>query len=387
MSEYLDPVYLDHAAATPIHPEVLEAMLDCHRRFSGNPASLHGLARRARRELEDAREQIAAILGADLTGPHPDRLVFTSGGTEANNLAVCGLCGPPGSTLAVSAIEHPSVLEPARALADRGWQLEILDCLPSGVIDLEGFAGPVSFLSLMLGNNETGVLQPVGEAVGQAAKWNAVVHCDAVQVAGKRPISFRNLGVDALTWAAHKLQGPTGIGGLLLAPRAVLQPLVRGGFQQGGLRAGTESVPLAVGALRAFQLWQQDWQNRSGRLAQLRDQLERGLLAADPAAVVNGQAERLPHILNISFPGLDRQALFVALDLAGIACATGSACASGASGPSHVLEAMTDSPAIVQGAIRFSVGATTTDADIEQAVAQATRVLRRLRAAPAGKTG
>jgi cysteine desulfurase len=378
------PIYLDHNATTPIHPAVLAEMERCYHEAHGNPASPHQEGRRARRVLEDARDAIASLLGADVTSSQADQLVFTSGGTEANNLALFGLSGTAPGRVIRSAIEHPSVLGPSDQLARAGRQVRELRVGRDGVADLnhlrEMLAEPTRLVSLMLGNNETGVLQPVQEAARLCHESGALLHTDAVQVVGKLPVHFRQLGADAMTVTAHKFHGPRGIGALLLRHGVPVEPLLFGGFQQLGIRCGTECPSLAVGFRKALDIWHAEADARSARMAQLRVRLETTLRTALPWTILNGQhAPRLPHTSNISFPGLDRQALLMALDQAGVCCSTGSACASGSSEPSHVLLAMGCDSKVVEGSLRLSLGAMTTPADVAAACECIVQVARRMR--------
>jgi cysteine desulfurase len=358
----MDAIYLDHNATTPIHPEVVQAIAQCYRDGYANPASQHHEGRRARRALEQARERIAALLGADLTSLRADQLIFTSGGTESNNLAILGLAASSPGKVIRSAIEHASVIGPTDRLAREGRPVRELRVTPDGVADLNHLkdllAEPTRLVSLMLGNNETGVLQPVQEAAELCRQAGALVHTDAVQVVGKLPVGFRQLGVEAMTVSAHKFHGPKGIGALLLRHGVQIEPLLYGGFQQMGIRCGTECVALSVGFCKALELWRETL----------------------PWAVVNGEhAPRLPHTTSISFPGLDRQALLLALDTAGLCCSTGSACASGSTQPSHVLLAMGCDKPVVDGALRLSLGVTTTAGDIAQACERIIATVNQLR--------
>jgi cysteine desulfurase len=377
-------IYLDHNSTTPILPEVADAMAAALRAGYANPASQHAFGRRARRALEEAREGIAEVLGAKTTGMDADQLIFTSGGTEANNLALFGLAGETPRRIAISAIEHPSVIGPAEALARRGWQVDRLRVTRDGVIDLvhasELLALRPALISAMLANNETGVLQPIAELAKLCAEQKIQLHTDAVQVAGKLPLHFRDLGVTALTITPHKFHGPRGIGALVVRHGVKLNPLLHGGFQQAGLRPGTEDVALAIGMFTALQLWQREAAERATRMQQLRDRLEVQLFAGDANVVINGAAaQRLPHTSNIAFVGLNRQALLMALDLAGVACSTGSACASGSSEPSPVLLAMGCDEGVVEGSLRLSLGATTTPADVEEAARRILLAVNELR--------
>jgi len=367
---------LDHNATTPVLPEVAAVMADCYGQGYANPASQHQAGRRARRVLEDAREAIGQMLGANLSGRQPDRVIFTSGGTEANNLAIFGLAlaaGAKPAEIISSAIEHPSVQGPLAHLEGLGWLVHRLGVTRDSVVRLDQFEALINprtrLVSIMLGNNETGVLQPVAELARIAAAHGVPFHTDAVQVVGKLPVAFGSLGVTALSLAAHKFHGPAGIGALLVAGSARLLPHLFGGFQQGGLRPGTEPLALAVGLRRALELFQAAAEPRAQRMRELRNRFESALKAGFAGTLVNGAgASRLPHTSNLAFLGLDRQALAMALDLAGVACSTGSACASGSSEPSHVLLAMGCSREIVASSLRFSLGAETTADEIDEAI-------------------
>jgi cysteine desulfurase len=383
-------IYLDHNATTPIDPAVVAAMAQAYARVGANPASQHAAGRRARRELDDAAEGILVRLGARLDSAQSDRIVFTSGGTEANNLALLGMCqGQPGRLL-VSSIEHPSTLGAAAELQRRGWEVVSIRALESGVIDLghlgevlEAPGPPPSLVSVMLGNHETGVLQPVEEVVRVCAPRGIAVHTDAVQVAGKLPVNFSQLGATLMTLTAHKLHGPVGVGALLVRGNTPLRPIFFGGTQQLGQRPGTESVPLVVGMRTALEIWHAQAAERRRHLSECCGQLASRLTALGDV-VVNGTAARLPHTLCLSFLGVDRQALLMALDLAGVYASTGSACTSGASEPSHVLRAMGLSRARCESALRFSVGGTTTWDEIGLAAERIERAVARLRGRNSG---
>jgi cysteine desulfurase len=384
----VDTIYLDHNATTPTRPEVVEAMARCWRDGYANPASQHQPGQKARRVVENAREQIAAILGANVTGPRPDRLIFTSGGTEANNFALLGAAragrkdGP--RHVVVSAIEHASVLEPAEHLLDEGCGLDTLGVTPDGVVRVDLLPGllrpETRLVSVMLANHETGVLQPLAEIARLANQAGVPVHTDAVQVVGKLPIGFRDLGVSALTLAAHKFGGPLGIGALLVGEGLQLEPLHFGGHQQWGLRPGTESVALVTGMLTALSIWRTEHEEHLRRITALRDRFESGLSAGFPGLVVNGAgAARLPQTSNIAFPGQDGQILLMALDMAGVACSVGSACSSGSSELSPTLLAMGLPKEVVAGSLRFSLGTTTTEGEIDEAVRRILLVVNELR--------
>ncbi len=382
----MQPIYLDHNATTPTRPEVIEAMSRCLAEGYANPASPHQPGQRARRVLEDARRQIAEILGANLDDRQPDRLIFVGSGTEANNLAVLGIARASGERpgqIVISAIEHASVIGPAEHLLERGWKLDTVGVSDGGVVCLEQLApllGPQTRLvSIMLGNHETGVLQPVAEAAAMCRDAGVPLHTDAVAVAGKRPLDFRRLGVAALSIAAHKFQGPLGIAALLIRQGIAVQPLLFGGHQQEALRPGTEAVALAVGMATALDLWQREQDAHLRHLTALRDRLEAGLMAGCPGAIVHGQgAPRLPQTTNLAFPGLDGQVLLLALDMSGVACSVGSACASGSSELSPTLRAMNVPAGLLGSSLRFSVGASTTETQIDEAVRRIVSVCREL---------
>jgi len=377
-------IYLDHNSTTPLLPDVVAAINDCYRNTWGNPASSHEFGRRARRALENAREGVGRTLGADLSGTRADRVIFTSGGTEANNLAILGLAGDKPGHGIISAIEHPSVSGPSDQLARRGWRIDRLPVTPQGVGRLECLAEllrpDTRFVSLMLANNETGVLQPIAQAAAICYAAGVPLHTDAAQAVGKIRVDFQALGVSVLTAAAHKCHGPLGIGVLICRPEVKLDPLLYGGFQQQGLRPGTESVALAVGMHAALQTWEREGGMRTFRLAELRDSLESSLCAELPELVINGRdAPRLPQTSNIAFLGIDRQALWIALDMAGVACSTGSACASGSQEKSPVLRAMGLPEGVVASALRFSVGCTTTAEEVAEAARRIVKIVNQLR--------
>jgi cysteine desulfurase len=376
-------INLDHNATTAVHPEVAQAMAECYLAAYGNAASSHQHGRRARQVLEDAREGIGHILSADMTGAHADRVILTSGGTEANNLALLGMAGAEPGRLIISSVEHPSVTGPAEQLERRGYDVSRVRVDSSGVIDEAHFdellTPATRLVSIMLANNETGVLQPIESLTGRCRKIGVPFHTDAVQAVGKMPVHFAQLQVTALTLTGHKFHGPRGIGALLIQRSAHIDPIVFGGFQQMGLRPGTEPIELAVGLHRALQIWQRDAQTRAARMSALRDRFEQLLRDADLGVVVNAlAAKRLPHTSNVAFPGLDCQAVHMALDMAGVACSIGSACASGSTEPSTVLLAMRLPADIVDSSLRFSLGAFTTRQDIDTAVERIIQAIRRL---------
>lgn len=376
-------IYLDNNATTTVDPRVVDRMIASYRAAYANPASPHELGREARHALEQSREHIAELLGTQLHGEGSSRLIFTSGATESNNLAMLGITGPKPKRILISAIEHPSIVGPAEFAAQRGCRLEHIQVTPDGVIDLGHaehlLAEHADLVSVMLGNNETGVIQPIEPLAALCAQQNVPMHTDAVQAIGKLKVNFDDLGVRAMSGSAHKFHGPDGIGFLLLSGDTKLHPLMHGGFHQAGARPGTESLVLAAGLETALQNWSDEHPRREQQMASLRVELETLISRAVPDLVIVGRnAPRLPHTSSLAFPGIDRQALLMALDLEGVACSTGSACASGSSDPSPVLIAMGLDRSVVGGALRFSLSAMTTRREILEAARRISRVVARL---------
>lgn len=337
------PVYLDYNATAPLRPEALDAMTAALSTV-GNASSLHGFGRQARRTVEDARERVAALVGA-----RPAQVVFTAGGTEANNQALRA-CGR--TRVLISAGEHDSVLQAVP-------QALRIPLRRDGLVSLAKLASLLAeepapaLVSLQLANNETGVMQPVAEAAALAREFGALVHCDAVQAAGKVPVDFALLGIDLMTLSAHKLGGPQGIGALVVADDVELRPLLRGGGQERGRRAGTENVAAIAGFGAAALAARQGL----GRLQVWRDAFEAELMALGPAVTIFGAAaQRLPNTTCVALPGLAAESQLMALDLAGVAVSSGSACSSGKVAPSHVLAAMGATEAEAQAALRISTG-------------------------------
>ena len=355
------PIYLDYNATAPIKPQVVEAVAEAMV-LAGNPSSVHGFGRDVRKRIEDAREQIAALV--DCT---PAELVFTAGGTEANNTA---LRGAGRRALIVSAIEHPAVLRTAEAVADD--PVVVLPVDGDGVLDMAaldealGEHGPEALVSVMLANNETGVIQPVAEIAARARAAGALVHCDAVQAPGRIPVSFAGLGVDMMSIAAHKFAGPKGIGALVVRSGLDIAPLITGGGQERGLRGGTENAAGIVGFGAAAALARDDLA-RAGEIAALRDGLEARLRETEPDVVIFSEgAERLPNTSCLTMPGVQSETQVMGLDLAGVAVSAGSACSSGKVEPSHVLRALGAPDGIGGCAIRVSMGWATTEDEIER---------------------
>ena len=381
----MQAIYLDNNSTTEMLPEVADTMAEAYRAAYANPSSVHRPGQQARRLVEDARERIVRMLGGDPTGMTPDRFVFTSGGTESNNLALRGICGDvSNANLVASTIEHQSVTETARDLQDAGVETRWLPVDSSGIVCVdplhELLDDATRVVSVMLGNHETGVIQPIGEVARIARSQNVPTHCDAVQAVGKIPVSFRTLEVDMMSVSAHKIHGPVGIGGLLIRHDMELRPIATGGFQQQGIRPGTESVAMVLGFAKALEAACAEVTETFRNVEALRDRMEQKLRAAIPAMVINGaDADRLPHTSNLAFPGINRQEMFLALDMAGVACSTGSACASGSSEPSPVLTAMGLDEPVITGSIRISLSRLTTIADIDLASDRILRVYNGLR--------
>jgi cysteine desulfurase len=368
------PVYLDHAATTPVRPEVLEAMLPyLTNQAFGNPSSSHRYGRAARAGIEQARREVAQAIGAE-----PNQVVFTSGGTEADNLGIIGAAlaaRERGSEVCavVTAIEHKAVLAAAHAVCHLGGREVVLPVDRHGRVDLDALdqalAGHPAVVSIMWVNNEVGVVQPVAEIAGRCQAAGVAFHTDAVQAFGKMPVSVSDLSCTLLTLSGHKIGAPKGIGALIVRERKAVEAIIHGGGQQYGIRPGTENVAGAVGLGRAALLAAGEQAEEAPRLRALRNQLAERLRAAVGDLVVNGDgADGAPHVLNLSIRGTDSEALLMHLDLAGIAASSGSACSTGAVEPSHVLTAMGVPREIALGAIRFSFGHESTAADVDRVV-------------------
>src|SRR5919202_2021975 len=364
------PVYLDHAATTPVRREVLEAMQPYFGARFGNPSSAHRWGREARAALDEARERLAGCLWA-----RPDEVVFTSGGTEGDNLALLGIwrvLRTAGRRAVVSTpIEHKAILGAVHQAEREGAEVRLADVTPLGVVDPASFErlvrDDVAVCSVMWVNNEVGTIQPIPELTAVAKARGALFHADAVQAFGKVPVDVGAVPVDALTISGHKIGAPKGIGALFIRRGTPLEPLFHGGTQDRGRRPGTENVAAAIGLARAAELALDEREREAARLARLRDGLEAALLERIPDAVVNGRgAPRAPHILNVSVPGTDSESLLMALDLAGVACSSGSACQTGSVTPSHVLSAMGVRPELAAAAVRMSLGALTTDECVDR---------------------
>ena len=358
------PTYLDHNATTQLDARVLDAMLPYLSGPYGNASSLHRYGRAARDAVERARAQIAALVGAQ-----PGEVVWTSGGTESNNLALKGVAAVAGGRILYGATEHPAVMEAAEALtSQRGVEAVAVD--RHGLVDWPRFerqlaAGPVALVALMRANNETGVIQDVERAASLVRAAGARLHVDAVQAAGKIALDFPTLGADLMSLSSHKLYGPKGIGALLRRAEVDLWPLHHGGPQEKGLRGGTENVAAIVGFGAAAEFAQQEMQQRARHALALRERLESSLGALPGLQIFGAGAERLPNTVQFALPGFDGEALLMQLDRKGFAVSSGSACASGKNEPSHVLLAMGIERELARGAIRVSLGVANTAEQVD----------------------
>ncbi|MFA6107857.1 MAG: aminotransferase class V-fold PLP-dependent enzyme [Candidatus Latescibacterota bacterium] len=376
MTEDRDPIYLDHNATTPVHPEVLEAMLPYLREQFGNPSSSHAYGQRAHAAVERAREQIAALLGCAA-----DEIVFTSGGTEANNLAIRGTLAAAETRrhIVTSTVEHPATARPCAHLEARGYEVTRVPVNADGQVcpeEVRPFVrGDTALVTVMLAQNETGTVMPVRRIADLAHAQGAAMHTDAAQAVGKIPTDVAELGVDLLSLAGHKLYAPKGVGALYVRRGTRLQPLLLGAGHERGLRPGTENVAGLVGLGQACALAQQDLDVESGRQRVLLVELWQALRTAVPGLQLNGHSEqRLPNTLNLSFPGVRGSAVLAAVPE--VAASTGSACHEGGEAPSAVLIAMGLDPITALGAVRLSLGRSTTREQIATAVTSLVRGYR-----------
>jgi cysteine desulfurase len=368
----MNRVYLDHNATTPVDPEVLDAMLPYFSGDYGNASSIHTFGQKARSAVESAREHVAALIGA-----RPKEIVFTSGGTEADNHAIFGIAeaAGPSAHIITTAIEHEAVLNTCQALEKRGVSVNYLpvdrdgQINPSAVREQLKLHPETALISVMQANNELGTVQPLEEIGRIAAEADVYFHTDAVQSAGKIPIDVNALNLDLLSLSGHKLYAPKGIGALYIRGGTRLRQFLYGGHHQRGFRPGTENVAGIVGLGKAAQVATASRSADANRVAALRDTLEQNLLRSVPDSRINGAgAPRTPNTTNITFPGIEGEALVIALDLKGLACSTGAACSSGAVEPSHVLTAIGLTADQARASLRFSLGRRTTAADIDFAL-------------------
>jgi cysteine desulfurase len=376
-------LYLDHNATTPVAAEVADRMDRAVREVWGNASSVHHFGQQSKAAVDDARNQVAALLGAD-----PAEVVFTAGGTESDNFAIRGAAEalePAGRKhLIAASIEHEAVLNTLKALARRGWRVTLLPVDASGIVSPDALESAIddqtALVSVMHANNEIGTIQPIAELAAIARRHGALFHTDAVQSAGKIAIDVKALGVDLLSISAHKFYGPKGIGAIWIRRGVRLLPFMTGGRQERNRRAGTENVPAIVGLGVAADLAWRKMAEEMPRLAALRDRLETGVLAAVAGAQRNGAAApRVANTANISFDRIEAESLLIGLDLEGIAVSSGSACSSGTLEPSHVLKAMGLPHLRTLSSIRFSLGTSNTEADIDRVVSVLPRLVEKLR--------
>ncbi|WP_438444259.1 cysteine desulfurase family protein [Gorillibacterium sp. sgz5001074] len=382
----MNPIYLDHAAATPLLPEVLDAMLPLLREQYGNPSSLHRFGREARSTVTVSRDAIARFLGCS-----SKELIFTGGGTESDNLALFGTAVVPASKknhIITTAVEHHAVLHTCSRLEKLGYTVTYLPVDTTGLISLDKLRSSIRpetlLISMMYGNNEVGAIQPIAEAGSLAREHGVLFHVDAVQALGMEPIDLSSVHVDLMSFSAHKIGGPRGVGALYCSSRTKLEPQLLGGSQERKKRAGTENPAGIAGFAEAVKLAHDGLEDKRQRMEALRSRMIDGLvreLGAD-GFVVNGPedpAQRLPHILNVSFPGCSTETLLMNLDLQGVAAASGSACTSGSLELSHVLVAMGLPPEVAGSAVRFSFGSTTNAEEIDRACQIVGTIVNRLR--------
>jgi cysteine desulfurase len=382
-------IYLDHNATTPVADAVARAVDQAMREEFGNASSVHYFGQRAKLLLDRARQDVASLIGGD-----PAEIVFTSGGTESDNFAIRGVAeavAPTGRRhLISSAIEHEAVLQTLKALAKRGFEVTLLPVDESGIVSpralTEAIRPDTAIVSIMHANNEIGTIQPLRELATIAHAHGSIFHSDAVQSAGKILLDVRELGIDLASISGHKIYGPKGVGALWIRRGTRLVSTATGGRQERNRRAGTENVPAITGFGVAATLAQQTLPSEAPRLQQLRDRLEEGILRTVTGTTVNGTRElRVPNTSNVSFEGIEAESLLIALDLEGVAVSTGSACSSGTLEPSHVLQAMGFPLHRTQNAIRFSLGASNTEEQIDRVIAILPAIVERLRNVTAGK--
>ncbi|MCM3256199.1 cysteine desulfurase [Paenibacillus lautus] len=377
-------VYLDHAASTPVHPEVAERMMNVMTSQYGNASSVHAFGREAKKIVNGARDRIASLLGC-----HSDELVFTAGGTESDNLAVLGLLeslGAEGRHVITSAVEHHAVLHTCHELERRGCQVTYVPVDPTGRVSVEDIAGAIqdntALVTIMYGNNEVGTVQPIAE-IGELCRSRGIVfHTDAVQALGSEAINCRELPVDMWSFSAHKINGPQGVGALVVRRGLSVSPRLFGGLQEKKRRAGTENMAGIAGFAAAVEWTVQNMETRIQHYRELRSTLLDGLRQeiGENSFVINGNPEHhLPHILNLSFPGANTETMLMNLDMEGIAAASGSACTSGSLEISHVLRAMKLSDPVLRSAIRFSFGLGNTTQEMEYTAQKIGTILNRLR--------
>ncbi len=375
-------VYLDHAATTPLHPEVLSLMYEFMRDTFGNPSSVHSFGREAKKFIEEARQKVA-----DLIGAKPEEIYFTSGGTEADNIAIIGTAmarRKKGNHIITSSIEHHAVLETCEYLAKNGFEATFLPVDKYGMVNPDDVAGAIRketvLVTIMHANNEIGTIQPIAE-IGRITREHGVaLHSDAVQTLAKIPVNVDDLGVDLLSLSAHKIYGPKGIGALYARKGMRLQPIMHGGGQERKLRSGTENTPGIVGFGKAAEVGGREMEQESARVKGLRDKLIRRVLAEIPSVTLNGHPEqRLPNNANVSIALVEGESLVLSLDLEGVAVSSGSACSSGSLQPSHVLKALGLPHEMMHGSLRMTLGRANSEEDIDYVVEALKKIAVRLR--------
>ncbi|MFQ5735816.1 MAG: cysteine desulfurase NifS [Thermodesulfobacteriota bacterium] len=378
----MNKIYFDHNATTPVLPEVFEAMVPYLTEQWGNPSSIHWAGRGTRKAVDEAREQVCSLLNCA-----PLELIFTSSGTEGDNHAIKGIAFSKrgkGNHIITTKVEHPAVLNTCKYLAKEGFEVTYLDVDADGMIDLDALKAAITdktiLITIMYGNNETGVIFPIPE-IGEIAKERGVTfHTDAVQAAGKLPLDMKTLNVDLLTISAHKLYGPKGMGALFARRGVRLTPLIHGGHHERNRRGGTENVPGIVGFGKAAEIAARDMAHEVKHLKELRDRIEKGMAERVPHIKVNGDLEkRLPNTSNISFEFVEGESLLLNLDMKGIAASSGSACTSGSLEPSHVLLAMSLSHEMSHGSVRFSLGKSNTVEEVDYLLEIMPPIVERMR--------
>ncbi|HAA89033.1 MAG: Cysteine desulfurase IscS [Thermoanaerobacterales bacterium 50_218] len=375
-------VYLDHAATTPLHPEVSSLMGEFMREIFGNPSSLHSFGREARKWMEEARQKVANLIGASA-----EEIVFTSGGTEADNLAILGVAlsrSEKGRHIITSSIEHHAVLDTCKFLAKKGFEVTFLPVDRYGIIDPDDVRKAIRkdtiLITIMHANNEIGTIEPI-EEIGKIARDHGIIfHTDAVQTAGKIPVDVNTLNVDLLSLSAHKIYGPKGVGALYVRKGVRLEPILHGGGQERKYRSGTENTIGIVGFGKAAEIAARDLDQEFSRTKRLRDKLIRGIFEKIPDVRLNGHLkQRLPHNANFSFFGVEGESLILSLDLQGIAASSGSACSSRSLQPSHVLAALGLPYEWIHGSVRMTLGRTNTESDIDYVLEVLPDIVARLR--------
>jgi len=375
-------IYLDHNATTPLHPEILETILPYYKEAFGNPSTIYSFGQETRKATDEAREKVANLIGAS-----PEEIIFTSGGTEADNVALKGVAAAlerKGKHIIASSIEHHAVLSTLKYLEKRGCKVSFLPVDEHGWLDPrkieEAITSQTVLISVMHGNNEVGTIEPISEIGEIAQKSGIYLHTDAVQTIGKIKVNVDDLKVDLLSLSAHKFYGPKGVGALYVRKGTRIHPLIHGGYQERRRRAGTENVAGIVGLGKAAEIASKEMVQQSRRESNLRDKLEKMIKENINHCRLNGHpTRRLPNTLNVSFEFIEGESLILYLDLKGIAASTGSACTSGSLEPSHVLMAMGVPPEIAQGSIRFSLGRDNQKEDIDYTVEKLVEIVARLR--------